>query len=261
MIHIATTHYRDDRWIEIQLAYLRRHTDEAYRVHAALEGIDARHHQRFHHTAGHDGAAARGLRFSEKLTLLAEEITEQAEPDDLLVFMHGDAFPIADWVAPVKRMLEEKPLAAVRRDENLEPTPHECFCATTPRFWIEIGGRWERGPTWESNGQQVTDTSATLWRTLARRGIDWRPILRTNKVNLHPVWFGIYGDIVYHHGAGFRTPMSRLDATGYAHLPGPVRNLAGVRKRIANTLLSRRMFLRIREDERFYGALMGGSSA
>ena len=41
---------------------------------------------------------------------------------------------------------------------------------------------------------------------LEERGIDWYPLLRTNKVNPHPLQFGVYGDLVYHHGGGFRRP-------------------------------------------------------
>jgi hypothetical protein len=40
----------------------------------------------------------------------------------------------------------------------------------------------------------------------------------------------------------------------------PLRNFAGVRRRIANTLLSRRMFRRVLEDERFYVTLTGDDS-
>jgi hypothetical protein len=29
-------------------------------------------------------------------------------------------------------------------------------------------------------------------------------VLRSNRTNLDPVLFGVYGDTVYHHGAGFR---------------------------------------------------------
>ena len=29
-------------------------------------------------------------------------------------------------------------------------------------------------------------------------------MLRTNKVNPHPLQFGVYEDLVYHHGGGFR---------------------------------------------------------
>jgi len=37
-------------------------------------------------------------------------------------------------------------------------------------------------------------------------------LLRTNGSKLHPLFFAIYGDIVYHHGAGFRgNALSRAD--------------------------------------------------
>ena len=32
----------------------------------------------------------------------------------------------------------------------------------------------------------------------------WVQLLRTNGSALHPMFFGIYGNVVYHHGAGFR---------------------------------------------------------
>jgi hypothetical protein len=264
VIHIGTLHYRDDRWIDPQLRNLKRHTHEPYRTYASLDAIDGRHYARFDYAADHGQVAPdikEGWRPEPKLKLLTAEMTREAKPDDLLVFMHGDTLPIADWVGPVRAMVAESQLAAVRRDENLEPIPHWSFCATTAGFWTEIGGDWSRGATWEQpDGHHDTDTGAKLWKTLQRQGIAWHPILRTNKVNLHPIWFGIYGDIVYHHGSGFRTPISRLDATGYSHLPIPLRNFAGVRRRISNTIRAQRMYKRIRDDEHFYLALTGGDS-
>jgi hypothetical protein len=259
VIYIATNHFRDARWVDIQLRHLARHTGEPYEVHATVVGIDQRHRARFDHvidnpeTPIEPGTRSQG----RMLTVLAEEIARQSDPDDLLVFMHGDAFPIADWVAPVRRMLAERPLAAVRRDENLEPTPHECFCATTVGFWTEIGGSWMAGPAWDFRGRPVTDTSGSLWANLESRGIEWHPILRTNAANLHPVWFAVYGDIVYHHGAGFRTPMSRRDFSEYMSLPVPLRNAAGVTRRLANRYASRKMYRRIARDDDFHLALTG----
>ena len=93
---------------------------------------------------------------SDKLDRLAAIVTEQAEPDDLLLFCDGDAFPIA---AIGEHVLDGRPLAAIRRDENLgEQQPHPCFCLTTVGFWNEIGGTWTRGYTWKaSNGEEITE--------------------------------------------------------------------------------------------------------
>ena len=263
MIHIATTHFRDTGWIDLQLRHLERHTKEPYLTYASLEQIDARQRSRFDWTMDHTGRipsrkpGVLGPGLEACLNELAGEIIRRADPGDLLVFMHSDALPIADWVAPSRRTLAEVPLAAIRRDENYEPVPHWSFCVTTAGFWSEVGD-WSRGPTWDDGLRRASDTGALLWQRLERRGIAWHPLLRTNKVDLHPVLFGVYGDLVYHHGTGSRTPMTRRDARGYAHLAAPLRKVAGVRRRIANTRLSRRMLRKIRRDERFYLELTGG---
>lgn len=260
MIHIATLHYRDESWIEPQLRYLERHTSEDYRVYACLDGIDRQHFTRFHH------AEDRGDPIQLEFDYLAATISEEADPDDLLVFMHGDTFPIADWVGPIRSMLAERRLAGIRRDENLgEPHPHACFTATTPRLWNEIGADWSRGPMWTgTNGDEVSDLGATLWRELEDRGIDWTPILRTNTVDPHPLWFGVYGDIIYHHGAAFRKPMSRVDASLAApkrHIYMPLRFIQLERAAWRSSRLSRELYKRLSEDEDFWLGLAAPRSA
>jgi hypothetical protein len=260
LIHIATLHYRDESWIDPQLRYLERHTSEDYRVYTCLDGVDRRQFARFHH------AEERWDPIQFEFDHLAAVISEQADPDDMLVFMHGDTFPIADWVGPVRKMLAERPLAGIRRDENLgEPHPHACFTATTPRLWNEIGADWARGPVWTgTNGAEVTDLGATLWRELSDRGIEWEPILRTNTVDPHPLWFGVYGDIVYHHGAAFRKPMSRLDAS----LAAPKRHVYILQRFVQLELaarrsarLSRELYEQLIRDEDFWRELASGEGS
>ena len=43
------------------------------------------------------------------------------------------------------------------------------------------------------------------------KSIEWYPLNRSNKVNLHSLYFGIYDDVIYHHWAGSRNPISRPD--------------------------------------------------
>jgi hypothetical protein len=171
-------------------------------VYASLNGIDRAWDERFFFAADLDGGHA------DKLNELAGIVAGQADPDDLLVFLDGDAFPIAP-VGP--GLLGGTPLCAVRRDENLgDRQPHPSFCVTTVGFWTGIGGDWRRGYEWTSaTGERVTDVGGNLLGILTETGTDWRPLLRTNAVDLDPLWFGIYGDVVYHHGAGFRPKLAR----------------------------------------------------
>jgi hypothetical protein len=122
------------------------------------------------------------------------------------MFIDGDAFPVVDPMPLIVDGLAKAPLIAVRRAENLnEPQPHPCFCVTTVGTWRSLHGDWSRGPTWpEVNGAPVSDVGAHLLRALELAGTPWIQLLRSNGTKLHPLFFAIYGDTIYHHGAGFR---------------------------------------------------------
>ncbi len=207
MIRVVTVHWQDERWIEPQLRFLDRFAGK-HRVYAAINGIDRAWGAKFHFSADLEGS------HPEKLNALAEIARDDGRPDDLLLFLDGDAFPIAPLDVDC---LGGMPLAAVRRDENLgDRQPHPCFCLTTVGFWFGIGGDWRRGHTWKTDtGDEVTDVGGNLLGILEAGGIEWRPLLRSNRMDLDPLWFGIYGDLAYHHGAGFRPPLARRD-----ELPG-----------------------------------------
>ncbi len=202
MIHVVTVHWQDERWIEPQARFLERFLPGEHRVYAALNGIDPALGTRYFYAADLDG------KHPEKLNRLAEDAREDARDDDLLLFVDGDAFPIAP-VTPA--ILDEMALAAVRRDENAgDRQPHPSFCLTTIGFWFDIGGDWRRGHKWTaSTGDQVTDVGGNLLGILEAADIPWRPLLRSNRTDLDPLLFGVYGDVAYHHGAGFREPQLR----------------------------------------------------
>ena len=43
-----------------------------------------------------------------------------------------------------------------------------------------------------------------LLRRLQLTETPWVELLRSNRRNLDPVFFAVYGEVVYHHGSGFR---------------------------------------------------------
>jgi hypothetical protein len=176
-----------------------------------------------------------------KLNLLAAEIAQVAEPDDLLMFLDGDAFPIADPMPVVWPRLERAPLVAIRRSEALgQSQPHPAFCVTSVGTWTAIRGDWSRGHPWEGDLGQLTDVGGNLLRALERNGMPWEPLLRSNTVNPHPVWFGVYGSIVYHHGAGFRYPLTHEEKLSIAAREAALlRKVPGVGRRINKRMRSR----------------------
>ncbi len=211
MIHVATVHWLDPKWISPQRRGLAAHVDEPFRVVANLEGIGAAYDEYF------DQVVRTGGPHPDKLNSLADVVSCHAAPEDLLVFLDGDAFPVRPIGPWLRDLLSVHPLAAVRRDENAgDLQPHPCFCVTTVGFWNEIGGDWRAGTWVTSEGLEASDVGGRLLATLRARSAPWRPILRSNQVDLHPVLYGVYERRVYHHGAGFRPPIARADE---AHVP------------------------------------------
>ena len=140
--------------------------------------------------------------------------------------------------------MAKAPLVAVRRAENVgDPQPHPCFCVTSVGTWRRLPGDWSGGYTWPGHrGKLVTDVGGNLLRALELAQLEWVQILRSNRVNLDPLFFGLYGDVIYHHGAGFRPgELSRayLDEAppplkgGDSPLLGPVVKRLNVRRRSA----------------------------
>jgi hypothetical protein len=278
MIHIATVHWRSDRWIDIQLRYLERNLDEPYRVYAWIdEGMRGQASKFFYAT---DVAVDR---HELKLTLLGDLVAHAAADDEQIMFIDGDAFPIAPMGPFLRDKLERYPLVAVRRDENNgDPQPHPSFCVTTAGFWRDLPGDWRRGHTWTNpQGKQVTDVGGNLLRLIEDAGIEWYPMLRTNRVNPHPLQFGVYEDLVYHHGGGFRLTAggrlwrasvedklnsslrgrlaSRLPADG---IGGRIRKRIDPLRRYRRTLgaelarVNERVFELIQRDDEFYRQLI-----
>jgi hypothetical protein len=269
VLYVATVHWRSSKWIDIQRRYLHRTITEPFRTFAVLNGIHPEFEARFDTVITAHGTHA------GKLNLLAAEIGEVSRPDDILLFLDGDAFPIADPMPAINHALSDGSLLAVRRDENGgDCQPHPSFCAIRVSEWKRLHGDWSPGSVWLNNsGHTVTDVGANLLAALARSGSTWTPLLRSNAWNPHPLWFGIYGDLVYHHGAGFRQGrQTRADIEAAPTFnQGESLPVVGRAAKMTNVLRSRRAvdrefqatknlsndwFRRIQTDPEFFRALM-----
>jgi hypothetical protein len=227
MLHVATVHHDTARWIEIQTRYMREHLRVPYTTWASLERIDPAYAAHFDRVIAQKGSHA------GKLNHLALEISYEAEDEDLLMFLDGDSFPIADPMPLIEDGLSRAALIAVRREDNLgDRQPHPCFCVTTVRTWRALPGDWSQGYEWvNGEGRAVSDTGANLLRALQLSGTPWVEVLRSNRRNLDPLFFAVYGDTIYHHGAGLRGAhhMSRLHLSR-APKPRPLPRIPLVRQ-------------------------------
>jgi len=161
-----------NRWKDIQKEYIKRYTncDYTYLVYDVPKSMP---HIR-------------------SLALIPRIVDERSKPKpkELIVLFDSDCFPISkDWVDNVHKNLKGNEFTAVQRLEN----PHSYRCIAHPCFCA-----WYYG------------TKITFSQIASNPYVDgyekrkWYPIHRTNKFNYHRQLFAVYGNIVYHHGAGSR---------------------------------------------------------
>lgn len=211
MIYICTVHYQTEVWIRPQLEFIKKNIDRPYKIVACVP--ETRNCKDFYLESCYENDSILSYNHADKLNYLSKIVCLEAKPTDVIIFLDGDAFPIK----PIGRYLEEKlskyALIAVQRKENDgDMNPHPSFAATTVGFWKKIEGDWYPGYSWKNcHGSEVSDTGGNLLKILDEHKVNWYPLNRTNRTNIHPLWFGIYDDVVYHHGAGYRMPISRLD--------------------------------------------------
>ena len=91
------------------------------------------------------------------------------------------------------------------------------------------------------------------------------PVLRSNRKNPDPILFAVYGDVIYHHGAGFRPGV--LTTGHYAGVPRPlaISRLPVVRRLMRHLEWRRRQAWarsisaeQIRQSERIFAGIERG---
>ena len=206
---ICTVHFREKKWVKVQENYLNKYTNLDFIV-IAVTSADLEPSLPSHWIKIRDN----GIKdHATKLNIAGDIAYHIANKDDIIVFLDSDCFPIANWCDRITKYLDEKKVVAVQRIENVgDQQPHPCFACMKAKTWKLIKGDWRRGYEWNnSNGEKVTDVGGNLLQILNQEKISWHKIHRSNTFNPHPLFFGIYGSIVYHHGAGSRTSISRAD--------------------------------------------------
>lgn len=201
MIHIATVHYETDKWVDLQLRYIKLNIKQEYRIYAFLSGAAIKHRNKFYFSCCEPIKP-----HATKLNILADIICLTAAPNDVIMFIDGDAFPIAPLDDFINSSLEEFPLTAIQRIENLNSQqPHPSFCITKANFWRKINGDWNK------DFKNNVDVGGILYNKLKENNIYWGKIHRSNSLGTHKLFYGVYGNIIYHHVAGFRKPLTSFD--------------------------------------------------
>ena len=207
MIRIVTIHHESDRFLALQKKYLEKYTTQAFQVFGGYCGFTPPDLGEKFTMLNLNGQTHQ---HAFRLNSLATTACSNADSDDILIFMDSDTLPVnVNWMTTVKSGLATNPITAIQRVENSaaprgcisELHPHPCFFATTVGFWTANHLAF---------GISVT-AGYEIGEWLKRTNQEFVPILRSNAVDIHPLYFGVYGNILYHHGAGNRLPFDGVD--------------------------------------------------
>ncbi len=140
---------------------------------------------------------------AEPLQRLYEKV--RAEGANYIVAMDSDAFPIIDgWLTTLVNGLNDSvKISGVWRDEMapvIQSYIHASCLCTTVHF---IEGHGFRFDDIVQKPDQTVDTLSNFTHNLDESE-SVLPLCRTNMNNVHEIISGIYGDMIYHHGAGSR---------------------------------------------------------
>lgn len=138
----------------------------------------------------------------------------KADGAKTIVTMDSDAHPMrAGWLEDLVKELDGGAvLAGVWRDElhtAIAPYLHASCLATTVEFIETNGLRLDIIP--ENKNGVIHDTLSELTRKAEAVGGRIHAWKRSNRRQFHRLMGGIYGDSIYHHGAGSRTGIRLWD--------------------------------------------------
>jgi len=238
MLHILTLHL-GDKWVDIQKRELARFISEPYKVYARLgDGEYPKENWKYKynnqkakvenskyndgtisydkHKHKFDGAISGAQHWTYSMGKLIDYVLENHEVKltDKILLLDSDAFPIAPISDFLDEKLKEYPFVSAQEPmhewdrDPLYLIPHPMFMLFEAKHIIEDNlTDYLREVVKDKNDNWWGGT--TDW--LTERGHDYYPLIRSNKIDLHPLYYAIYDDLIYHHWAGSRNMITRPD--------------------------------------------------
>jgi len=216
-LYVLSAHWKEVDFIKLQHKYIKENIDMPYELWSTMDGFSEAQFEKFKIKFDYceKSWVRKGMHtmHSAKLNLLADKVCEVANDNDVLLFIDSDAWPIKPLKNYIHSKLKDYDACAVQRLENLgDIQPHPCFAFMTVKIWKQIEGDWKAGYQWtDSRNQKRTDVGGNLLEKFNNNNIKWFKMLRTNILNPHAIFYGIYDDLAYHHGAGSRLKYTKYD--------------------------------------------------
>lgn len=149
---------------------------------------------------------SRALRHAPSLNRLVQKVRPETE---FIITLDSDSFPIRDgWIENLTgRLSDDVWLAGVWRDEMVPRKPpfiHPCGLAVRRERLHQLGVGFAKG--------SGADVGFNLTEAAQAAGARVSTLRRSNYWNPHFLMGAIYGDMIYHQGAGSRAPKFSADS-------------------------------------------------
>lgn len=230
MLHILTLHL-SDKWVDIQKRELAKFISEPYKVYARLgeepfkfkigeNGEKVKYSDTTisydKHKHKFDGAIPGAQHWTYSMGKLIDYVLENFEvkKDDTILLLDSDAFPIAPMGDFLDEKLKTYPFVSAQEPmhewdrDPLYLIPHPMFMAFKAIHILEDN-------LTDYLREIIKDKNDNWWggtiNWLKERGYYYYPLTRSNKTDLHPLYYAIYDDLIYHHWAGSRNMITRPD--------------------------------------------------
>jgi hypothetical protein len=208
---------RNHKWIELQLRFLRETLDDFVHV-VVCNDVDPSLFKES--TVIYYGA---GKSHSTGLNKIIDYAREHHYSHCLL--LDSDCFPFKlGWLEEIKATMSELDVAAIIRVENLDMFAHPSAFYMNDKALSYIKFEIKQGKS--IIGNQFHDVQANTKKFL--------PLMRTNTINIHPIYCGVYGGIFYHHGAGSRSDKNFRANMYYRQLNSAQSEIMGYNRLIDN---------------------------
>tara|TARA_Y100000310_G_scaffold88137_1_gene85046 strand:+ start:1013 stop:1837 length:825 start_codon:yes stop_codon:yes gene_type:complete len=218
MIHILTIHHENIRWIDFQFKNIKKYIKREHRIymwnatifhdniHPDLVWTEAdinRYFYVFDSTNTDDSVIRNDV--SRRFDVMLEKVYEDCDENDILIFLDNDAVFLDTIDEFLFTKLKNEKYDAVgywRAPSTLyDPTIaiDNSFFATTVGYWKKIKGNWD-GISGVGDKQFGSDYGAVLTEFMMDKKTNFYEMKNTNKITLHPRYYQIYENLVYHHG-------------------------------------------------------------
>jgi hypothetical protein len=219
---------REFPWIRLCIQQIKRHTRRVPYEILVWDNARIREQRRWLknqprvRTFGPRIGGGREKSHGHALDLLVQEVSPDTE---FVITMDTDAFPVRDgWMDNILgRLHGDVQLAGVWRDELVPARPafiHPCCLAIRLETLKLLDTGFPKGETGRDVGHRVNMAVEAAGGHTSR-------LYRSNRWNPHYLMGALYGDLIYHQGAGSRAPMFSGGSGEHAeHIRTTLRDLA-----------------------------------